>query len=741
MKKLVWLPVVFVLALMAGTIIRILRRPATVVRVRRSPPPVEWRTCFQTIHKYSSRLDLQTDVVMVYGHDETMTNRAASWGEHGYDVHFMTGASWGNYGDYWRGAVGKEPLPYLCQMLADDRVMRHDQGSPYLVPTADYTQYLQGIVRQAIDAGMLTIHLEEPEYWAAAGYSIAFRQGWRRFHKTRYRPPRASPDAAYKAARVKQHLFRELVDAVGTTVRARGRRSGQGVGRDTHVRLSVPVHSILNYAAWGIVSPGSGLTGPSDMIIGQVWTDTAAVPMVYEGGKGSHVFETAWLEYASLAAMVQPTRCELAFLVDPSADVRGYSWRSCRAGYESTVAAMLMHGSVDKFEVMPWPSRVLLGRREVEGQYEPQPIPGDYATEIMVVCNALAAMDATTNAVSGLSGIGVMQSDSIMCHVDVGGWLLPDRLVQNTFGLMMPLVKRGIPVKLVQMEHLGNAGLLDGLDVLLMSYAHMKPDDEAYHRCIADWVEAGGVLVYVGTDNDGWQAIESWWNSAGMEFDTPSAHLFALLGVKPAPREDSTHAVGRGHVIVVREDPHAFMVRPGWSHALAETVEDSLALSSRGGDWMMRNYFMLERNGYVIVAVLKNSVSMKPYAIEGPVLDLFDPKLPVLEQKTVRPGSVSLVYRITDEERCRVVAASSRARDEFVSEESYSFTMRGPRNVPGVARIALPREPVSVSALSEDETDVEVVTEWHAGSGTLLAKYPNTRGGVRFTIEFPATPP
>src|SRR4051812_35780458 len=55
------------------------------------------RTSFQIGVQYSSRRDLAADTVMVYGVDETLEQRVASWREQGYNVELMTGVAWGNY--------------------------------------------------------------------------------------------------------------------------------------------------------------------------------------------------------------------------------------------------------------------------------------------------------------------------------------------------------------------------------------------------------------------------------------------------------------------------------------------------------------------------------------------------------------------------------------------------------------------------------------------------------------------
>ena len=65
-----------------------------------------------------------------------------------------------------------------------------------------------------------------------------------------------------------------------------------------------------------------------------------------------------------------------------------------------------------------------------------------------------------------------------------------DRHLGNFFGLAMPLLKRGIPAKVVQLETLKRPEDLGDLDVLLMTYEGMKPMSAEVHRVLAAWAAA-----------------------------------------------------------------------------------------------------------------------------------------------------------------------------------------------------------------------------------------------------------
>ena len=55
--------------------------------------------------------------------------------------------------------------------------------------------------------------------------------------------------------------------------------------------------------------------------------------------------------------------------------------------------------------------------------------------------------------------------------------------------------------------------------------------------------------------------------------------------------------------------------------------------------WNPKHYFKLKRGPYLIVSVLEESISAEPLNISGPIVDLFDSKLSVLDQVTLSPGN------------------------------------------------------------------------------------------------------
>ncbi len=203
------------------------------------------------------------------------------------------------------------------------------------------------------------MYLEEPEFWAAAGYSEGFKRQWAAAYGEAWAAPDSSADAQLRASRLKAELYRRALERVFGFVRAEGARTGR------RIKCYVAAHSPINYARWGIISPGSGLARVgADGYIAQVWTGTAATPNVYQGRRRSRVFKTAFLEYG---ADGQPGADRRRRAVVPPA-IRSrttptHSWEYYPGSrWESTLIAGLLWPGVHRYEVMPWPERVLRGR-------------------------------------------------------------------------------------------------------------------------------------------------------------------------------------------------------------------------------------------------------------------------------------------------------------------------------------------------------------------------------------------
>lgn len=134
---------------------------------------------------------------------------------------------------------------------------------------------------------------------------------------------------------------------------------------------------------------------------------------------------------------------------------------------------------------------------------------------------------------------------------------------------------------------------------------------------------------------------------------------------------------------------------------------------------------------------MDESVSAEPLHIKGPVIDLFDPRLPVLQEKIVEPGHQAYLYRLAgiSTKMPKVLAAACRIYDEKTNDKKYSFIAKSPSGTRNIMRILLPSVPSHVIVKnSGGETMVNTQHSWDAASHTLLLEFDNSSDGVNVEI-------
>lgn len=678
------------------------------------------KTIFQTSQPWKARIDVRADAALVYGTggEGNLEKRMASWQERGYATHFMAGIAWGGYQDYFSGAWDGQTHWEDGQVEADGDTLWHGRGVPYIVPSQRYLDYFKETqIRRAIDAGADALFLEEPEFWARAGYSEGFKAEWEAFYGSPWMPQDSSPEATYRANKLKYQLYYRALDQAFTYAKDYGR----SLGRD--IRCYVPTHSLINYAMWEIVSPEASLAQLPcvDGYIAQVWTGTSRVPTYYQGRRAERIFETAFLEYGCMASMTAPTGRELWLLTDPIEDA-GRDWEDYRRGYHATFTAQLLYPQLDRYEVMPWPDRIYGREYPVrKGSAEKSLIPAEYATMMGVLVNALQRMPKADVPPSGPQGISVLMGNSIMFQRFPVHEGYEDPQLSHFFGLALPLLKAGVPVGITHIENL--PGALKDVKLLLMSYAGMKPLDPAAHEALRDWVLGGGKLLYAGEDKDPFQRVGEWWNQEPMHYAAPSDHLLELLGLEAAAPE-GRYPCGKGELLLLRRDPKDFVLTPG---------EDALrvAVERLYGPIEPRNHLLLQRGPYTVAAVMDEGPSHEELVLEGSYIDLYDPQLPVCQGLRIAPGTQKLLYDLSCRPRgAAILAEAGRSYPVRTRKGQLSYLNKGPEGTQNRSRISLPERPQSVDVSAPFRWD------WDPASRTLLLEYPCRPDGVNVSITY-----
>ncbi|MFZ4262708.1 hypothetical protein ACFRAE_11740 [Sphingobacterium sp. HJSM2_6] len=695
------------------------------------------KTTFQTSREWRPTIDNRADAVMVYGiggnpsdkHRRVpFADRVKSWKDRGYIVHFMTGIAWGEYQDYFTGKWdGKWHLDE-GQVTQNQDTIWHGHMVPYIVPTDNFIKYLKEMhVKPVIDAGIDAIFMEEPEFWARAGYSESFKKEWKKYYGFDWRPQHESPENTYLSNKLKYWLYYKALKEVFSYAKAYGKTKGMDV------KCYVPTHSLVNYSQWQIVSPEASLASlpEVDGYIAQVWTGTSREPNFYNGVEKERVFETAYLEYGSMESMTAPTGRKMFFLTDPIED-RPRDWVDYKKNYEATFTAQLLYPNIADYEVMPWPERIYEGLYKTSADSEQKErIPRHYSTQMQVMINSLNSIPISTNKLSGTSGLSVLMANSLMFQRFPVHASYDDPQLANFYGQVLPFLKLGVPIKTVHLENVGYPEALKETKVLLMTYSNMKPLDPLSHDHIANWVKAGGQLIFSGTDTDPFQGVQEWWNTAGNNFAAPSDHLFKLMGM-PASAIAGTYSFGKGHIQVLRNDPKEFATQPNAGKKLIDAVQKSFATLNE--KLLFKNHFYLNRGVYELVAVLDESLNQDAYTLKGTLIDLFDPKLPIYHARQILPGTQGYFLNIDlvqDKKKPQVLAASSRAYEEKINSKGYSFVAKSPIETNNVSRVLLPSRPKSVLIAGKEAYDLKL---WDKASNTYLLEFENNPDGVM--VEF-----
>jgi hypothetical protein len=701
------------------------------------------KTAFQTSSGWIPEIDIRADVAIVYGmngnpsdHDNksSFEARLKSWRERGYNTHFMTGIAWGSYQDYFLGKWDGENHLGEGQVEQDGDTIWHGKNVPYIVPQQSFLNYLkEEVIEKVIDAGISSIYLEEPEFWARAGYSSAFKEEWQKYYGFPWRPQHESPENTWLANKLKYELYYKAIKAVSSYAKEYGKEKG------VDVKVFIPTHSLVNYSSWSIVSPEASLASlPGiDGYIAQVWTGTSREPVYFNGIKKERTFENAFLEYGSMVSMTEPTDRKLFFLTDPIEDHRK-SWEDYKQNYQATFTAQLFYPSVNNYEVMPWPERIYTKPYQVANSNKKILIPHAYSTQMQVMINALNQMPESDNKVTGTNGIGVLMGNSLMFQRLPTHSGYDDPQFSNFYGQTLPLLKRGIPVQTVHMENLGYDATLKNIHVLVMSYSNMKPTSPEIHEQLTAWVKNGGVLIYVGKDDDPYQQVMEWWNQNGNDFSAPSEHLFKMMNIEPSGAA-MDFKLGKGAVYILRNNPKEFVMQPNGDEKYLDVIKKA-SEKANPGKLEFKNFLSLQRGPYKIISVLDESVSEEPYMVKSPVIDLFDPNLPILTSMKIEPGVQAFLYDLTEVKKNnepKVLASASRISHETKTLNSYFFTCKGPVNTINSIRVYLPSKPSSVKISDDNNQEVDSSkSSWDQNSKTYYLSFDNQPDGINVKFKW-----
>ena len=733
----------------------------------------EERTCYQESAPLLPVTDFGNDMVCVYGIDPGMPERVKKYRERGYVVHLMNGIAWGSFQDYMSGQWdGREHYDEM-QRSRDGSVTGGDiHSTGYMVPTISFIDYLTEKLKVAVDAGVEAIHVEEPEFLNAGGYSEAFKREYKLFYHEDWVPPHESVDAHYRAARLKAWLYRRAIERVSQSLREYAL-----VKYGRVLRFYVPTHSLLNYAQWKVMSPEGTLTDiPSlDGYKAQVWMGTSREANVFHGIYKERTFETAFLEYGVMQELVRGTGRTMWFDNDPIEDRPDYTWENYRQNYIETLMGSLLQPKINRFQICPWPRRIFSGDAKYpQGKPNAVSIPESYRTFLMNVFQMLGTFGTEDyEYLHKVPEVGVFLSDTAMFQRNFPDDILAKRadyapvgqielLAHENYipgrekeiasgdrlsflesvafplfyGLSLPLLKGGFPVRPVQLENITRyPSYLDNYKLLVLSYEFMKPQGADINVALANYVRDGGILVYVGDGADPFHGIRAWWNTGKNADPTPLEHLLRLLGLAE-DAADGEYDCGSGKFVLLRRCPADLCVKAELADQYASLVGNLIGVKPD------TNYLSLRRGEYLISAVMDECASQTPLTHEGLFADMLDNDFAIVTKKTLLPGEYAVLARLDRiPGSAAVIGTSIRVESFAVDETGFRLCGCG-ANCDARMRLRLPQTPKEVTcAIVPAEGDgkaekADVSFEWDDLSGTVLLKFQNTAGKTTIQGSF-----
>jgi len=238
-------------------------------------------------------------------------------------VQVMLGIAWGTYQEFLDGKVDGKDHWDETQTRADGTQRLHGPRVPYIAPEKAFGDYLsKEIVERGLEAGAEGVVLEEPEFWADAGWSKSFQREWADYYHEPWQAPDSSPDAQYRASQLKYFLYRRTIEQVVTAIKA------YATEHHKTIPCYVATHSLLNYASWEIVSPESSL-----LKVGHRWIYRARYG---RARRGCRTTTWAWRRsgrlrrpFSNMGAiqnLVRASGRKVWYLNDPIEDNPNHSW-------------------------------------------------------------------------------------------------------------------------------------------------------------------------------------------------------------------------------------------------------------------------------------------------------------------------------------------------------------------------------------------------------------------------------
>ena len=672
------------------------------------------KTIFQTAEYYDAKIGIAADGVIVHRHCDVASVLAPSiksWNDKGPMVGVMFFADSDGANEYWTGKWDGTPHPDDREFKANGEVVMCEHR-PYMVPTKGWTEHLIEKVKVSLECKAKAIMPEEPLAHTFAGYSESFKKIWKEYYGFDWMPESSSAFAHFLTGELKAILYLNLEKELLKTTKK--------INPDAD--FIIPIHSIFGNISSMLTAPLGMSVGTEgvDGYIGQIWTGPIRWAMANYNSEEKSFFASAFALYDYFTQITVKTDKKLWLLVDPVEDDPNHSWNEFAEWYEHSVAAMLMMSGINTYEIMPWPDRMFLPGHETGGG---TPAPEDFRMRVLSITQVLQDIEkggewlaADGSPCEMSNAIAIAIADSAMYQKRES-----DKL-QGLYGMFMPLISQGIPVKSFVLERATDKNYADIYKVIILNYEEFKPVKEEMNLALAEWVKRGGTLIIFGESLDELDNEKSfWWHKLG--FASPTEHLVAQF----------SDGVGAGKVISEKISTANFANVNVANERFLPIVRAAIKFSGVADDLFTPGMFCMRRGDYIIAHSLKKDI-----VIDGKFINIFNPTLPIVDKIHLTPGQSGLykdVSKIIEtSDHPTVLQTTHRLISQKVENSILKFTVKGPAETPAAARLfTAGKEIQNISAVNVngEKIDVEII----ADEQTAMLKFPNSPDSITITIS------
>ena len=694
---------------------------------RPARPFLAAKTWFQTNTPYDPRVAVATDAVVIHRHGEkgdALRANMESWQKHGYLVGRMFFADSDASCEYWKGKWDGTPHDDDVEEDAAGRKILCAGFRPYMLPTEGWMKHLEEMAEDSVAGGADAVLPEEPLAHRDTGYEKSFRALWQKRYGTPWIGASSSPGALWLTSQLKSELYIELEQRLADATRKRAKE----LGRD--VSFLVPIHSIYSNTVSHIVAPlgtSKSIRG-ADALVGQIWTGPVNWALAHYGAPDKTFFDSAYALYDYFVQLAVGGDRKLFLLVDPVEDDPNHKWSEFEQWYKHCTVAQLLFPAVNSYEVMPWPDRIFLPGHGTGGG---TPAPESFRILVLSIVQVQQEVpgggtwcaSADGKPAEPTHGVGVAVADTLMWEAE------PAPALDGVYGLLLPLVKAGVPVSACVAERADEPGYLSQFKTIVLSFEAWKPAGPAFNDALATWVQGGGSLVVLGAD-EGLDGIDTWWSKAG--YRTPLQHLLAAL--KLGAGVPGEQAVGKGHVCIRAVSPRAFANPDAAREQYLPLVDQSLRQAGVAGGLKTPDVWCLRRGPFVVAHASRTSLTLS-----GKFVDLFHAEFPVLDGATLPAGGSGLYRDVTEvltknDHPCTLHTTHRLMSEQYAGRELL-VTVRGPAETPAVVRVFRAGRDVA-GAAAHDTAGKTLPVDLHEDGPTLLARFPNAPAGATLSIRF-----